>query len=77
MELSGVNNTNLQSVEQKITEKKTDEKATPNHGGGGIHISDKKVASDSVNISAEATKKLANEQVSSFHGGGVYVPPDV
>ena len=73
MELSGVNNTKLQSAEQNLTEKKTDETATPEHGGG-VYIPNK-ASTDSVNISTDAIEKLDAEQVQTFHGGGVYVPP--
>ena len=72
MELSSLNSTKLQSAEQKLTEKKTDEKASPNHGGGGIHIPDKK--SDSVTLSEEAIA-ASKEEVTAYHGGGgIHIP---
>ena len=76
MELSSVSNTQLTSSQQKISTTKVDETVTANKADVSLK-SEKKATTDSVNISAEATKTLANEQVSSFHGGGVYVPPDV
>lgn len=73
MEIPSTNNSTLQSTEQKLTEQKTGEIATPEHGGG-VYIP-KKVEADSVSISSEATEKLETEQVQAYHGGGVYVPP--
>jgi hypothetical protein len=72
MELSSVINTQLKSSEQKLTEKKVDETLTPNHGGGGIHIPDKK--SDSVTLSEEAIA-ASKEEVTAYHGGGgIHIP---
>jgi hypothetical protein len=80
MELSSVNSTKLQAVDQKLTEKKIDDTTTPNHGGGGIHIPDKK--SDSVTLSEEAiaaskeeVTAASKEEVTAYHGGGgIHIP---
>lgn len=74
MELSSVNSTKLQNAEQKLTEKKIDETVTPNHGGGGIHIPDKKAAIDSITLSEEAIA-ASKEEVTAYHGGGgIHIP---
>ena len=72
MELSSVNTVKLQNSAQKLTQKKPEETVTPEHGGGGIHIPDKK--SDFVTLSKEAIA-ASQAEVTAYHGGGVYVPP--
>ena len=75
MELSKANNTFLQSTDKSITDKLTESKATPKHGGGVYVPPVKTVSSDTVTISPEATKALNEEPARLYHGGGVYVPP--
>ncbi len=67
MELSSENISKLQQVRQKLTKEKVDEPVTPKHGGGGIHIPDKK--SDSVTLSKEAIE-LNNDRVTILKSGG-------
>lgn len=72
MELSSVNTSKLQSVDQKLTKEKVDETVTPKHGGGGIHIPPKKT--DSVTLSQEAIT-ANNEAITAYHGGGgIHIP---